>query len=776
MVKGVKERQRANESVLVEENLSFDELPLEPIEECLQSSYGELKPADPPLGLQGVTEGQCIQGRYLLLQHLGEGCLGKVFLARDQQHQSLCVVKLLYSQIAADTLLLSRLVHELEVATHLQLPGFVSPIEKGTITEPQSYCIVMEYLSGHSLANEIDERKRQGCTQPYTPHEALRFLEQIVAHLSEIHERQLVHRNLKPSNIMLLPEQGIKLLDFGLNLRIQDSSIVMSGARLDAAYYLAPEQQTGENVYFTAATDLFALGVILYKMLTGIKPGAPILRADTSQPRLSKPLESVLWKAMHPRVHLRYFKAETLLHDFRQALREISAPAKAVFSQVPSLHSHTNPRQHEDVRPSSPNNPTYRFSREPKHPTASQASPSQPRRTDKDVTQPSASFSHTFMHDGTTHSSPVHNPFPPRSSKTHPVSSASNVINPLPSKVLEATHTSVPSFEQQNLRSHSFSVSHDSQTYGAFHSWLSGMSPQYKKEWRSSPLRSIVAHSSPVTSMALDPGGNLLASTDGTIVRLWEAGNWEQLSKAKVVSKDITNLAWSSNSRMLAFLAEQNVVHVWDLFREQRLLSLKHDTKVETFTWLSNGRLLCTGTSDHQIHMWNIPSGTKERNFDGHDGPVRILVPGVEDRFLLSGGEEGDIKLWNMEQTGMCFHLVSSQSPLETLTYSASSAVLVSGHTDSSVKLWDLYSGEPLRSWMGHEEAVTSIVTHSLGRWFASASKDQTIKIWDPVSGNLQQNLDKHTAPIHTLCLDVRERWLASAGQESCIHIWDVSP
>jgi eukaryotic-like serine/threonine-protein kinase len=201
-------------------------------------------------------------GRYRVERILGDGAMAKVVLARDGELDRQVAVKLLDEQLAEDPSFRARFAREARVAAALSHPNVVTVFDVGE-AEGRPY-IVMEYVEGRPL----DERlRREG---PLPAEEVRRIGLQVCDGLEHAHANGLIHRDLKPGNLIERADGTIKIADFGIARSVDASELTEAGTIIGTAAYLAPEQ--AEDGELTHATDVFSLGVVLYELLTGRHP------------------------------------------------------------------------------------------------------------------------------------------------------------------------------------------------------------------------------------------------------------------------------------------------------------------------------------------------------------------------------------------------------------------------------------------------------------------------------------------------------------------------
>jgi eukaryotic-like serine/threonine-protein kinase len=202
-----------------------------------------------------------VDGRYRVLSRLGSGGMADVFLAEDQQLGRKVALKLLHHRFAEDPDFVERFRREAQAAAGLQHPNVVSVYDRGTFDD--TYYIAMEYLPGRTLKQLIREEA------PLDPLRAIDIAIQILKAARFAHRRGVVHRDLKPHNVIVDDSGHAKVTDFGI-ARAGASDMTETGSIMGTAQYLSPEQAQGHAV--NGGSDLYSIGVVLYEMLTGRVP------------------------------------------------------------------------------------------------------------------------------------------------------------------------------------------------------------------------------------------------------------------------------------------------------------------------------------------------------------------------------------------------------------------------------------------------------------------------------------------------------------------------
>ncbi len=208
-----------------------------------------------------VATGALVDGRYKILSRLGAGGMADVFLAQDEQLGRQVALKLLHRRFVEDPAFVERFRREAQAAAGLQHPNVVSIYDRGSYDE--TYYIAMEYLPGRTLKQLIRDEA------PLDPVRAIEISIQILKAARFAHRRGVIHRDLKPHNVMIDDTDHVKVTDFGI-ARAGASDMTETGSIMGTAQYLSPEQAQGHAV--SAPSDLYSVAVVLYEMITGRVP------------------------------------------------------------------------------------------------------------------------------------------------------------------------------------------------------------------------------------------------------------------------------------------------------------------------------------------------------------------------------------------------------------------------------------------------------------------------------------------------------------------------
>lgn len=271
-----------------------------------------------------IAPGKTVGGRYKIKSHIGTGGMATVYLAQDLILERPVAVKVLRLDFHTNEAAMRRFQREAQSATQLVHPNIVSVYDVGE--EDGTNYIVMEYVEGTDLKEYIRERG------PLPPREAVRIMTQIVSAIELAHQNRIIHRDIKPQNILIDREGNVKITDFGIAIALSETSLTQTNTLLGSVHYLSPEQARGGMA--TICSDIYALGIVLYELLVGEVPfegesavsialkhfQEPLPRISQMLPTVPQSLENVVLKATAKEPLDRYSSCYEMLEDLQTCL------------------------------------------------------------------------------------------------------------------------------------------------------------------------------------------------------------------------------------------------------------------------------------------------------------------------------------------------------------------------------------------------------------------------------------------------------------------------
>jgi serine/threonine protein kinase len=651
-------------------------------------------------------------GPYRLISLLGSGGMSEVWRAVDVRKDRPVALKVLRGWLAGDEEFADRFRREAALAAKLTGPNIVPIHDYGEIDG--RLFIDMPLLEGADLGVVLE---RDG---PLPAERAVGITAQVARALDLAHRAGLVHRDVKPSNILVCDSGGddhAYLIDFGISRALDGAEISLSGSFTGTPAYMAPERFAGEGDH---RSDIYALGCMLYEALTGIQPftatnpltfmnahqNIPAPRPTDRLAGIPSGLDDVIARAMAKAPDERYSSASALASAARDAL---ASPAATTVSSPLPVGPPINPPKPDARRGAEPTltrGPRTDGSLPggPPPPAQPSAAPAVPRRR----TLAAALTALVAVGLLTASVTIFIRPGPPESGSVGPTRDAPLDPSPDPPASTRAAPIDEP-IEERTI------VSGD--THGV----------------------------EAVASAQLD-GRPVIVSGGDSVIRVWDLATGEPIGQPLTGHTD----------------------SVIDL----------------ATTELEGRPVIVSGSFDEPVRVWDLATGRAiGRPLTGHDRPVyAVTTTQLDDRpVVISGGFDDTVRVWDLASGSPIGRpLTGHTNGVLALATAALDGrpVIVSGSIDGTVGMWDLASGDPLgRPLASHTDEVDAVATaESHGRpVIISGGVDGTVRVWDPATGGaVGPPLIGHTSNVLGLAtaqLD-GQSVIVSAGFDGTVRMW----
>jgi WD40 repeat protein/serine/threonine protein kinase len=719
---------------------------------------------------------------YDLLSVLGRGGMGMVYKARQVKVNRLVALKMVLAGKLATPEERLRFLIEGEILGRLQHPHIVQIYEVGTY-EGQPF-FALEYVEGGNLAEQI----KKG---PLTPRQAAELTETLARAMHYAHSNGIVHRDLKPANILLawnptpeahaaspptqvggpaLHEMVPKITDFGLAKQTAARvGMTSSGVILGTPAYMAPEQVGAQEV--TPATDVYALGAILYEMLTGRPPFvAPVcmdilLQVVTAEPPtvsslrqgLPQDLVTICHKSLAKIPSQRYTTAEALAQDLRRFLEDRPIHARPVGQIERGWRwCRRNPvlatlaglvvatfllgtvvawlfaawAKGEAARADlEANRAKAKGEMAQRHAEQAQAQ-AQLAQDKQDLLD-----QHLYM----AHMNLAQRDW------------AEDAIGPL--RNLLDKYLPQPGSRTDRR----------------------GLEWYYWQRRCHAELGAWKGHTHRIYSTDFSPDGTLLVSgsADGTL-RGWEVAS--QGEKFCIpVGAGVYCLQFHPDGKVLASGSTEGAVREWTLATGKGRLLGKHRRAVVCVCYSPEGRYLASAAEDGTIKVWDLVHQGEAMAFTGHRGNIFGLAFSPDGSCVASGSWDNTIKCWSVKQRKLLFTLRGHTAPLSRIAYSPDGKRLASSSWDRTVREWDMQRREQIACFRGHTDVVTCVAYSQEGHRLASGSFDQTVRVWDCASGQQVQTFHGHTSAVENVRYSPTGRHLATCSWDLTVKLWEAT-
>jgi WD40 repeat protein len=715
-----------------------------------------------------------------------------VYLAYDPQLRREVALKVPRGEFLLTPELRARFLREARAAARLDHANVVAVHEVGEVG-PFCY-IASAYCPGTNLADWLRAR-----TDPVPVRLAASLCATLAGAVQHAHERGVLHRDLKPSNVLLEPaadeiEFVAKVTDFGLAKvpGSEETQQTQTGALLGTPRYMAPEQAEGKSHAIGPAADVYALGVILYELLTGRPPFIAETVLDvleqvrTHEPvsparlraRLPRDLETICLKCLQKQPQSRYASAGLLAADLHRFLegkpilaRPVSAgkrlwlwvrrrPAQAalvVVSLVAAMAlagavvglafslSLDDANQKTQI--------ALAAETIAKHEAERQAERAEGFRYHNLIGQAHAEW------------------------RNNDVRRADELLGQCPAalrnwewhylyRLCHADLLTVPDHPNEVT---AVAYSPDGKTIAA--ACVDG-SLQVCDADTGAERCACRGHTGVILDLAYTPDAKRLisASRDWT-VKIWDAATGEEVRTIRNVGR---GLALSSDGRLLASRTSNNTVSVIDLVTGETVWSQRMpEVPGDALAFHVDGKQLAVSTRN-LVTIWDITTGKAGLQLPGFGGIVYCVAFSPDGRSLAISGSEPIAQVWDAARGQRHQALVGHSLGVPRIAFSPDGKNLATASYDQTVRLWSLGPTRDSRIFKGHTRAASSVAFRPDGKRLASGGRDRAVKVW-----NLSANPEYHTLAAHhgvvgDLAFSRDGKRLASGGHDGTVKVWDV--
>ena len=301
-----------------------------------------------------IVKGSIINDRYQIIKTLGEGGMANVYLAHDNILDRNVAVKVLRGDLANDEKFVRRFQREALSASSLSHPNIVEMYDVGE--DDGQYYIVMEYVDGKTLKQVLKQRGHLSIT------EVVDIMLQLTDGLAHAHDAYIIHRDIKPQNIMILSNGMIKITDFGVATALNSTQLTQTNSVMGTVHYLPPEQANGKGS--TVRSDIYSMGIMMYELLTGLVPykgesaveialkhlREPLPSVRKVDPTIPQSIENVIIRATAKNPKNRYIDAREMHEDIKTALDDSRKDEKRWVYKYPENDLEETKKLDDDLK------------------------------------------------------------------------------------------------------------------------------------------------------------------------------------------------------------------------------------------------------------------------------------------------------------------------------------------------------------------------------------------------------------------------------------------
>ena len=618
-----------------------------------------------------------------VMRVIGRGGMGLVLEAFDSKLQRNVALKVLDPELADDETARQRFCREARAAASITHENVVAVHQVERSEGERLPYLVMQLISGESLEQRLAREKK------LPTREVVRIGMQAAQGLAAAHAQGLIHRDIKPGNILLEPPYDrVKLTDFGLARAAEDVKLTRTGFVSGTPLYMAPEQAMGEEP--DPRSDLFSLGAILYEMSAGQPPFAgnsalailkqiaetrpkPVRELNPAVPEwFAETIDGLLAKKPADRIQTAAHLAELL--EFQWALLKTTS---------------------EDV-------PTVCAIEQRKRTIRNRIIAAAVAVTFLTVGLLGGMY---FANRGATPGGSAATAAPELKSSAEPVAVLSAHSGAVWSVAFDRTSDTVAmAVEDGTVRLWDLPNKGVKSTYAA--------------------------HRGVVWAARFTPDGKLLATAgDDGLIKLWDPAQAEPVKTYKHPNA-VRGLAFSTDGHKIFAGDRDGGVRVWPIDGDAPLVESQQPGAVYAVALSPGGDALATAGTDKIVRLWNSATLTQKLPLEGNAGPIYGLSFNHDGKRLASVGWDRAVHIWDAGSGLLVKSWDGHGGDIWGVAYSPDGAKLATGGHDGAVKLWNAETGELLATYLGHEVAIHSLAFNPDGTLLASGGRDGAVRVW----------------------------------------------
>jgi WD40 repeat protein/tRNA A-37 threonylcarbamoyl transferase component Bud32 len=748
--------------------------------------------ADPDTALIGKRFGP-----YAVLALLGHGGMGSVWLAErvDGLFARKVALKLVHPALVGGVTT-ERFTREREILASLNHPNIARLLDAGFAEDGQPY-LALEYVAGTPLTTYCDDHH-------LSIRARLELFRQVLAAVQYAHAHLVIHRDLKPANILVTADGQAQLLDFGIAKLLTEgeakaTELTQMGGRALTPDYAAPEQIVGAPI--TTAADVYALGVMLYELLTGERPyklkrdsrGAleeAILRTDPVAPsRAALSQAAAAARAM---------SAGKMSSAFKGDLDTITA--KALKKSPTERYATANAFGEDiarylrgDVVLAQPDTFVYRALKFARRywvgiaatgalmltlagGLAATTYEAKVASAQRDAALEAQLRSLTQTAAARLQSADV----PGAMGIILEVLAHGDAEGGLSPEALTV-------FQEARAQDALATVltGHASRVYFAAFSpdgqhLVTASEDRTARIWATASGRQTLVlsgHSAPIMYAAYSPDGErvITASWDKT-VRVWDAKTGRQMLLLSGHTNLVRSAEFSPDGRRIVTGSLDRTARVWDAATGRELLRLSgHADQVSFARFSSDGRSVLTASVDKTARLWDAATGREMVRLTGHTDRVVHAAFSPDGQRVVTSSVDKTARVWDLSSARELIVLSGHGRTVNTAEFSPDGLHVVTASADNSARIWDVATGRQLTVMNGHRLDVNSAVFSSDGRQVLTASDDKTVRLWSVATGPPVMILSGHQSAVESAQFSTDGRRIVTASDDRTARIWDAA-
>ena len=735
-------------------------------------------------------------GPYKLLQQIGEGGMGVVWMAEQTQPVQRKVALKVIKPGMDSRQVIARFEAERQALAMMDHVNIARVLDAGTTESGLPY-FVMELVHGVPITKYCDDNH-------LTPRERLELFVPVCQAIQHAHQKGIIHRDIKPSNVMITLYDGKpvpKVIDFGVAKATEQplterTLFTQYGTMVGTLEYMSPEQAEMSALGADTRSDIFSLGILLYELLTG---STPLTHKRLKEAAYAEVLRMI--KEEEPP------KPSTRLTESGEALASISAqrhtePAKLTklvrgeldWIVMKCLEKDRNRRYEtasafaadvqrylsDETVLACPPSAWYRFRKFA-------------RRNKAVLTTATALAAAILLAIGSLISTVTvlaesNAQINQEQKETENALGREKQVN---DDLLKSLERETRTKYRQNIQLADRELAADNvgraeELLDECPISLRGWEWNYLKRRHYREPVTFRGHGDWVAGVAFSPDGTRAVSGSAITaiigdLKVWDTATGKTIRTLLGHIGPIAGVAFSGDGNSLASASWDGTVRLWDVstdvstWRTRHILQ-GHTNYVSCVAISPDSRLVASGSGDQTVKLWDAASGQEVRTLRGHSGGLYSIAFSPDGRSLATASQDETVRIWDVATGKEVRTLRGHACAVLGVAYSRDSRRLASTGFDGSVKIWDAKSGEHIRTIRCDVLFAMSVAFNGDGTRLAVGSWDKTVKLWDTETGQEVLTLRGHTDMVTRLAFSQDGRLLASASLDGSVKVWDATP
>jgi WD40 repeat protein/tRNA A-37 threonylcarbamoyl transferase component Bud32 len=681
-----------------------------------------------------------------ILGVLGKGGMGVVYKARHTKLKRLVALKMIRGDALAGAEHLARFQVEAEALARLQHPNIVQIYEVGSHANNPFFAL--EFVDGGDLATRLDDT-------PQPSRWSAEMLETLARAMHVAHEQNIIHRDLKPANVLLSQEGTPKITDFGLAKKLEEPGFTHSSVIMGTPSYMAPEQATGRVEIIGPLSDVYALGAMLYEMLTGRVPFVGENSMDTLllvttqepvpprqlQPKIPRDLETICLKCLEKQAQQRYASALELALELRRFLND-----EPILARPVGLAARMT-----------------RWCR--RNPLLALASSVAGLALIAAFVL-SISFGFYQAHAAeqlrdALKQSEENNLAAQRLSATLALDRGLNLCE-------QGQADAGLLWLGRGLELANRVGADDLET--VIRANVSG--------WRRqlTPLLARLDHPWDLQAVAISPDGRLVVtgSSSGKI-QIWDVNSRRRLGPPLEHPQGVNALAFSPDSRTIVSGGFDSV-RVWNVATHQLAYPPLQVGVVESLAFSPDGKQFLVGDRSANLYLWDTATG-KMPGEPIHPGyEVMAVAFSPDGKTFLTGGYNHQAQLWDVATRKPILAPILHPHVVRAVSFSPDGKLLLTGCWDNRARLWETATGKAVREPLLHQHYVNAVAFSPDGKFILTSSRDKTARLWETATGLPVGAPLQHPGDVVGLAFRFDGRTVLTGCEDGKARLWRVNP